>query len=292
MIKTAKLLAVLLLLTFLLVQCNVIWIPPKSYKPAQMTPLEPPVMSLDKYSDQLINTHPRPYIFTLENTSGKGALLVFGAEHTFDPAHPQFSVMKEKWDQFNPSVAIVEGHLDLILRWFFDPVKASGEGGFVQKLAIQKNIKLYSWEPGLQAEIEYALTKVDAMHVASFYCLRPYNNQWGQFSKSEQDKKMNALIRKRAGVDGLKGYLHSVEQVDSLWKADHPGLPSWRFYKHPQNGWPKGKLEQISHLTNEARDDYMCNIILELLNKGERIYISMGSSHAVRIEKTLREMIR
>jgi len=136
------------------------------------------------------------------------------------------------------------------------------------------------------------LEKYDPFHVAVFYCLRPYQNRWDQFSKAGQDSKMAHLIADRAQYKTLRGTLTSVEQVDSLWKADFPSLPSWRSYKHPANGWPDGMLKQIAEETNMVRDVNMCRAIIELVNKGERVFISMGASHAPRIEGTLRGMIQ
>lgn len=287
-------LSVLLLVTaLLLIQCNVLWLPPKKYHPVNRVTLAPPVMTLEEYtSSGLISRHPRPYVYTIERRNTRGAVLVFGAEHTFDPNHKQFPAMKENWDRFNPTTALVEGNLDLILTWFFNPVKASGEGGYTQELAKSKGIKIYSWEPGIEAEMDAILEKHDPFHVAVFYCLRPYQNRWDQFSKAGQDSKMAHLIAERAQYKTLRGTLISVEQVDSLWKADFPSLPSWRSYKHPENGWPDGMLKQIAEETNMVRDVNMCRAIIELVNKGERVFISMGASHAPRIEGTLRGMIQ
>lgn len=291
--RTFQLLVVLAVTALLLIQCNVLWLPPKKYQPKNRVTLEPTIMTLEEYtSTGLINIHPRPYVYTIESKKTKGAVMIFGAEHTFDPHHKQFSVMKANWDTFDPTIAMVEGKLDMILTWFFNPVKASGEGGYTQKLAKSKGIRLYSWEAGLAAEMDYVLDKFDPAHVAVFYCLRPYQNRWGQFSKSEQDKKMGGLIAERTNYKSLTGVISSVEQVDSLWKADFPALPSWRVYKHPENGWPEGKLKQIAAETNEVRDVNMCRSILELVGKGERVFISMGASHAPRIEGTLKGMIQ
>ena len=103
---------------------------------------------------------------------------------------------------------------------------------------------------------------------------------------------MQSLIAKRTNYKTLKGVITSVEQFDSLWKADHPDEVSWRSYKHPQNGWPKGVLKEIAEATNAVRDEHMCRSIIELVSEGERVFISMGSSHAPRIEKTLKGMIQ
>lgn len=103
---------------------------------------------------------------------------------------------------------------------------------------------------------------------------------------------MQSIIKKLTNYKELKGAVTSVSQFDSIWKADYPNDPSWRSYKHPQNGWPAGALRGIAHATNSVRDENMCRSIIELINKGERVFISMGSSHAPRIEKTLQEMLR
>ena len=288
-----QLLVLLSIGSLLLIECNIIWLPPKKYEPKDNVNLQPPVMSLDVYtSSGLIDTHPRPYIYTIQSKSGKGAVLVFGLEHTFDPGDKQLPAMKEHWDKFNPTVAMVEGNLDLILTWLFDPVKASGEGGYTQKLAKKKGIKIYSWEAGRYAEIDHVLGKFDPKHVALFYCLRPYHNKWGDLSKSKQDEKMKGLINKRTNYKTLKGSVTSVAQFDSIWKADYPNEVSWRNYKHPRNGWPAGILGNIAQEGNAIRNINLCNSIIELVNKGERVFVSMGSSHAVVIDKTLKGMIK
>lgn len=292
MTRTIQVTLALFLLALLLIKCNVIWMSPKSYKHKQAISLEPPVMTLEEYtSTGLIDKHARPFVFTINSKNGKGAVLAFGVEHTYDPNHRQFATMKSEWEKFKPTVAMVEGRLDLIMKWFFNPVKASGEGGYTQTLAKSDGISIYSWEPGKDAEIKYVLEKADAMHVAMFYCLRRFANKWDQFSTEEQNNTMQRLIREHDRYELLKGALKTVEQVDSLWKADLPQLPSWRSYKHPRNGWPEGKFEMIADRGNAVRDDYMCKAIIEMVRNGERVYVSMGSSHAVRIEQTLRAMI-
>ncbi|MBK6825708.1 MAG: hypothetical protein IPG86_01900 [Chitinophagaceae bacterium] len=197
--------------------------------------------------------------------------------------------MKSQWKNFNPTVAMVEGRLGFLVSWFQDPVRKLGEGGLAAKLAKSNGVKLYSWEPGRDAEIEHLLKSYDPLHIAVFFCLRPYRGNYTGLSSAEADRVMKKLIAERTRKPGINGKLKTVEQVDSLWKADYPGLENWRTYQHPQNGWPDGLFKQMAEETNMLRDNYMCNSIIELVNKGERVFISMGVSHAPRIEKALKE---
>lgn len=278
----------LLIVALLLIRCNLIWTSPKSYLPEKQFQIKQTIMSLEEYTKSgLINNHPRPYSFQIENKLSKGAVCVVGLDHTKDPQNQQLVEIENQWVTFRPTVALVEGRLGFLFSWAQDPVRTLGEGGMTAKLAKSNGVKLYSWEPEREAEIEYLLTRFDPIHIAAFYCLRPYRGNYSELSKDEANRVMKNLIAERTNRRGIQGSLTSVEQLDSLWKADFPQLEDWRTYKHPRNGWPTGILEEIADATNSVRDEHMCNSILDLVRKGERVFITMGASHAPRIEKAL-----
>jgi len=247
-------------------------------------------MSFDDYSiSGLIKTHARPYIYDIKSKNGKGSVLVFGAEHTKDPKHKQFPMIESEWAESHPTVALVEGRLGFLFSWIQDPVKTLGEGGLVAKLAKSNGVKLYSWEPNRDSETEFLLKEYDPTRVAAFFCLRPYFGNYSGLSVEEANKVMEKLIDERTNREGIKGFITSVGQIDSVWLKDHPDLGDWRTYKHPRNGWPEGTFKQIAEESNMLRDVFMCNSIIELVNNGERVFVIMGSSHAPRIERTLKE---
>jgi hypothetical protein len=280
----------LVVLVILMIGTGIIWLPPGLYQPEAEEKLEPPIMTLREYTvSGLIDSHPRPYVFTVTSSGSRGGVLVFGGEHTFDPSHPQFAAMKESWDKFDPSVALTEGYLDLIPRWFIDGVRASGEGGYVQRLAKEKGIRIYSWEPGREVEVEKARKAFGIKELTLFYILRRHQNKWSDFTSAEQDRMVRKEIARNSKFAGC---IRSLEEMDSTWHVLCPTEVSWRSYCHPRNGWPAGVLEDISEFINGTRDEHMCRCILELVQKGERVFITMGSSHAPRIQETLKAMIR
>jgi hypothetical protein len=280
----------LALIVVLMLVTGFIWLPPGLYHPVENVKLVPPIMTLREYTvSGLIDSHPRPYVFVVESKKSNGAVLVFGAEHTFDPTHPQFAVMKENWDKFDPTVAMTEGYLDLIPRWFINGIRASGEGGYVQRIAREKGVGIYSWEAGRDEEVATCLKTFGPKEVTLLYILRRKQNQWSQYSESDQDKIVKREISRNSKY---QGGIRSLHEVDSTWHAVSRTSESWRTYRHPRNGWPEGPLEDISEVINGVRDEHMCQSILELVNKGERVFITMGSSHAPRIEGTLKAMIQ
>lgn len=291
--KTAQLIVVLSVLVLALVQCNVIWLPPGLYAPPETFPLNPPVMTLKEYTGSgIINTHARPYIYGITSKTGNGAVLVFGAEHSKDPNHKQVGMLESEWDRFNPTAAMLEGRLGYLITWLHNPIAKKGESGFTAKRAKSKHIRLYTWEPGREAEVTALVQK--GFHpklLSAFYCIGVHHNNWKDVT--HPDKEMQTVIRKRTKqYPLLNNTLHYVSEIDSIWKAECPGLPDWRVYKHPRNGWPAGKLEDIADMGNYVRDEHLCRSIIDLVRKGQRVFVTMGSSHAVVIEKTLRAMLQ
>lgn len=291
--RTIQFIAVFIFIAFLLVQCNVIWTSPKAYKPVSELQLTPAPMTLEEYTATgVINTHPRPYIFSIESKTTKGAVLVCGVEHRNDPADPQFHQMKEEWKKFNPTVALVEGRLGFLFKWTQDPIEELGEGGLTAALAKSDRIDLYSWDPDKQAQVDYAIKASNPQMAAAYFSLRPYLNNYSGRPKPDQDKIMTDLIKERTDVEGLKGALTSLDQLDSIWKSVCPNEINWRNYKHRANGWPPGRFKELAEEMNVFRNEYLCTSVIELVNKGERVFVSMGSSHAVCIEQALKGSIK
>ena len=293
--RTAYLVLTLSIIVLTLVQCRVIWLPPKIYTPEKVIALNPPVMTLREYTTSgLINKHARPYLYQITNSTNGGAVYVFGAEHSKDPKHPQVAMIDSIWKLFDPTTAMLEGRLGYLITWLHNPIETKGESGFTAKKAKKKGIELFTWELGRENEINELIHKgYDPKLIAAFYSLRQHNNNWKNFSAENQNKEMmNAVDSKTKKYSSLKGLITSVNEIDSIWKAECLGVPSWRTYEHPQNGWPKGKLEDIAELTSSIRDEHLCKSIIDQVRKGKRVFVTMGASHAVTIERTLRGMIQ
>jgi hypothetical protein len=80
--------------------------------------------------------------------------------------------------------------------------------------------------------------------------------------------------------------ISDVKEVDSIWKKDFPNQKDWR-ETSDEFGWPPGYLSDIFNDCNLLRDNYLCNALLQEVKKGKHVFVTMGSSHAYRIEKTL-----
>jgi hypothetical protein len=243
---------------------------------------------MEEYGN-LSNDHERPYIYILKK--GSGSVTVLGIEHTFDPLDPQVDSIRRYWEHRRPTVALVEGRLGFLFQWTQDPVAKLGEGGILVKLAKEDGVPFYSWEPDKESEVQELLKKHPAKYLALFYSLRPYFSNFRFGKPSDPNAALQHYIDERTSVKGLRGELTSLREVDSIWQHDFPAKKDWR-NTSDEYGWPEGYLADIFNDSNLYRDHHLCSVILELVEKGQSVIVTMGSSHAYRIRQTLEHELK
>ncbi len=91
------------------------------------------------------------------------------------------------------------------------------------------------------------------------------------------------LLEKRSDVEGLRGSLSSLGDLDNLWRIDFPDEDDWRI----QQGEP-GYLAEISVSSRRIRGEHMARILIDLVTRGERVFAVVGSGHVIRQEWNLR----
>ena len=284
--KAITFIVLLLGIILLLFLFDIIWKSPAYYKPEKQHRIGAPIIDMETYMNDE-SDHRRPYIYTINAKTG-GKVIVVGTEHLNDPEHKQFDSIRNYWASNNPTIALVEGRLGFYCKWLHNPIEKFGEGGLTAKLAKENNVDLYTWEPTREDEIELLKTKYSAKKLAMFYSLRPFFG----ISKEERQNKpediLQKLIDERTDYDYLKGAITSWEEIDSIWKQDFPDI-DWKNFSTGY-GWP-GYFHDIWNSSNLTRDEHMIQIILECIDKGETVFVTMGASHAPRIEDALRKTI-
>ena len=279
----------IILFVISLIYFKVIWTLAPLYDLENRVPIEVPIMDMESYK-KIWDSHRRPYIYSLKSLSFGGEVVIVGVDHTKDPNHPHLDSLHYYWNKFNPDIALVEGRVGNLITWLQDPVKELGEGGLVTKLANKKGIKLYSWESKREDEIESLLKKFSPEEIAMFYTFRPYfsNMRYGEYENPES--ALQDYLESRTDYPHIKGIFKTWQELDEKWKNDFPDI-EWRTYGSGK-GYPEGYLHDIWNHTNLLRDEHMVRVITELVNKGNSVFVTMGVSHAPRIEKTLNALIQ
>lgn len=265
----------------LLFKLGLLWKSPAYYKTESPKDYSDQIYGMDYHDSVVVLTVP-PYYY--EEVVNEGSVLIMGVTHTVNPADSQLVILEKEWDRFRPTVLLLEGRLGFLLKPFQDAVKEYGEGGKAKGLAHRDGVTFYTWEPDRETEIKEMVRKFGAEKTALFYSLRPYFSSMRHGKPSDPDRVMEENISSRTDYDLLRGKIKSVADVDRIWKRDYPGEKNWRDYSD-EYGWPAGYFTDMALYSNLIRDIHMLNIIDELTEKGEKVFVTMGMSHAIRIQK-------
>ncbi len=258
------------------------WRSVPTYLPEKSIGLPQPVMDDAAYA-AVISTHPRPYIVEVTAVNG-GAVLIYGAEHTKNPQDPQIEDIQRRWDNFQPTVALVESQLGILFPGLMDPVETFSEPGAVHALARRDGIITYSWEPPLEVEMAALLEQPFSQEqIALYVVLTPYfsNRRFGL--PDDPEAMVAETVRKRREWPGIEDAFADVAAVDAAWQTYFPDGPDWRDVSD-EFGLP-GYLAEIDG--NLARDEHFIRVVIDLVQQGERVFAIAGSSHAVKLDDAL-----
>lgn len=287
LLVTVATVGIIATIIILLIKFNVIWTLAPYYEVKQYVSIEEPIMDMTAY-EKIWNIHRRPYIFSVKSKSG-GEAIVLGVEHTKDVNHPQLDSISYHWDKSNPDIALVEGRVGNLFTWCQNPIEELGESGLVTSLAHKMGVILYSWEPEPNKEIEILLKEFSKEQLAMFYSFRPYFSNMRYGKPSNPETQLQEYLDSRTDNKHLKGVFTSWNELDLKWKQDFPNV-DWRNH-NSGSGYPDGYLYAIWNRSNILRDEHMLHIIFDLVSKGKVVFVTMGASHAPRIEKSLKKLI-
>ena len=221
-----------------------------------------------------------PYILEIQ-PEGDGSLIYYGASHSADPEHPQISDITSRWLKFKPTVALYEGRS----RGFFygaliEPFAGLSEPALVHKLANQDRVPLHTLEPEYADEVAQLLKLFTAEQVGLYFFNRVYSSESGG---NANEALALELLQKRTDVEGLRGVLSGVDDLDHVWQRDFPDESDWRVNRGEQ-----GYLAEISVESRRIRGEHMVRILIHLVNQGHRVFAVVGSGHVIRQEWNLR----
>ncbi len=220
-----------------------------------------------------------PYV--LEIARGEGELAYYGARHSQDPADPQIADLRARWDAFEPTAALCEGRRrGYFLGPPFEWIAGLPEPALVHALARRDGVPLYSLEPDYASEVALLLRQFSARDVALYFTLRVYMSE---AQGEENEALFRDLLAKRTDVDGLRTAFADPAAAQEFWRAEYaqagPLLSRTSF---------PPRLSEIDHASRLVRGEHMARVLIELVERGERVFAVVGSGHVIRQEWALR----
>ncbi len=185
------------------------------------------------------------------------------------------------FNEFNPTVVLVEGRLGFLIPHFMNPVEKFGEMGKAAELAKINSLPLYSWDAPKSEQLNALRGKFEPEQLALKEVLNPYFSNL-RFGKPKSPEKYVEQYLFRAEWLGVQDKINSIEDIDSIWQRDFSNEKDWRDISD-QWGLPD-YLAEIADYSNFIRNQHLVCVINLLLNQGERVFAICGSSHAVCIK--------
>ena len=252
------------------------------------------IMSFEEYAKK---RHRVPYVLNVR--AGKGRLLYFGANHTYDPNDPEIRQIEKEWKKFKPEIAFFEGadpETTPAMVMSREEIRGSGEPSLVLFLASRDSVPVKSLEPAQKDEIALLLKKYTPEQVKVFYTLR----QIPEFRRGQHNETIETyakgVLAWLSSKPELRGKPRTVDELQVISTALLTQLADWRDV--PQEWFDPASTQGLTYLNDvsrqlsEFRDRHMLTLLTEQVAQGRRVFALVGASHVVMQERAVRAAIK
>lgn len=228
--------------------------------------------------------HEVPYV--LEFKAGKGALLIYGAEHVFDWMAPQIEDIQIEWKRFKPTIAYNEGGNPPSEPSVETAVQRWGEAGLTRYLAAENRVPVATFEPLRSYNIDGLLKRYSAEQVKTFMALRGFLT----FRRSKRDETPDAYMTKVLGeANTIAGSPSNITELGVVYARLFPGQTDWHTVA---DEWfdPTQSIHYTNDLQNDdalIRDQHIFKVLVDRVRRGDRVIAIIGASHVPVLEPAL-----
>lgn len=239
--------------------------------------------------DQLFSWTRAP-ILKATHPSG-GALYYFGTCHTRDADHPVIAEFASGWDEFEPTLALVEQYMGLYFGSQRRAVRRFGESAAVYELGRRDGVPTYTLHREQTEHVAEFGAKAGHREAAAYLALRMAHGENPQGPVSDAELE-HALEKRAVGV--LSDAFADVTDFDAFWNATWTDeLGDWRTLRWATLGPRLGhtRFEAVGHWDNVLRDVHMVRILVDQVGRGERVFAVVGRSHVIQQEPAIRALL-
>lgn len=249
---------------------------------------EPDILSFGKLVRMKYNT---PYILDLKK--GNKHLVFYGSEHLYDTTNSIFNDIEKHFMDLNPQIAFYEGEYMPLFGSREKAILSAGESGFLAYLGVEHNVPVRGIEPSFQSQFNFLLKKYSKEEVLlMFFCRNIPVLQ-------KKEKPFDFEVYTASFLKSLqgKGFPISDEEatlryVVTLYEDFFGEEFNWETFdaKKIYPVYYNNILNEIERELSQFRDRYIVRVLKDFLDKYDRVFILMGSGHAVKQEPVLRSL--
>ena len=250
-------------------------------------------MSYKEFSE--IDNFNLPKILHLNSANRE--VLYFGTYHSNSVNDSLFTLIEQRFTQFDPTFILHEGGSNWpIFKDRDSTVAQSGEPGFIIHLAKENNIPFESIEPEEELEYGYLLNKFELNWVVLMYMCRQIDNQQRlakAYGTTDEQfvQNMNYFFRmlKDKGLP-LNKYQLEFTHWKQVYQEQLEKKLEWRKFD-PDIYYPNKyltKLNEVNRASDEFRNLYMIDKIVSASETYNKVFVLVGGGHLVVQEELLK----
>jgi hypothetical protein len=246
----------------------------------------PPSRRILSFAEYAAIRHPTPYLVEVGRDGSR--LLLFGGHHSSDPADPMFGHIDAAFSRLSPIFALHEGTPPALEPDREIAIRRHGEAGLVRHLAARAGIGTASMDIPLAEEARLLHQRIGQRDALVFLVVR----QLASFNRKTARMDFAAYFGDFFETIGPALHLATIDWP--LIEAEHARLLGRPLVARQVTGLETNPMrddlptQRIARWSNRRRDEYMLRRLLETLREHQRVFATVGVTHAVMLEPALR----
>jgi hypothetical protein len=238
------------------------------------------------FSEYATRRHTVPYVVDL--VRGTSQLVLFGVRHSSDPAEPMFDQIEAAFSKLTPAFSLHEGTPPAVETDREISIRRHCETGLVRYLSARAGIATASMDIPLVEEARLLRREIGPDRALVFLVVR----QLASFNRKTARPDFDAYFK-----DFFDLIAPGLELAQIDWphiEREHVRLLGRRPSAHHVTGVETDPMrdelptQRIARVSNRLRDEHMLARLLEATAAHERVFATVGVTHAVMLEPALR----
>lgn len=245
----------------------------------------PPSRHILTFAEYAAIRHTTPYV--IDVMRGRLRLVLFGGRHSSNPGDPMFDQIEAAFLKVAPAFALHEGTPPAIESDREIAIRRHGEAGLVRHLAARAGIETESMDIPLAQEARLLRREIALSEALVFLVVRQlasFNRKTARMDFDAYFGEFFALIGPALEIATLDWPLIESEHARVLGRPLTPRSVTAIETDPMYDDLP---TQRISRLSNRLRDEHMLGRLLAALAAHERVFATVGVTHAVMLERAI-----
>ncbi len=249
----------------------------------------PPSRHILSFAEYAAIRHATPYV--VDVAGDRSRLLLFGGRHSSDPADPMFDQIEAAFVQLAPGFALHEGTPPAVETDREIAIRRHGEAGLIRHLAARIGIDTGSMDIPLAKEARLLRRAIGPSEALVFLVVRQLASFNRKTARMDFDGYFAEFFAHIAPALELATIDWPLIEAEHRRVLGRPLAPRRVTAIETDPRYDDLPTQRIARWSNRRRDEYMLGRLLAALAEHERVFATVGVSHAVMLEPALRAAI-